>query len=98
MRFAPKLTARILLAAALSATAISAAEARSPDNLSNKVTSIPAQTTEHRHERQSDATTRPQNATLKTGVTSKAQDLAVFALIGLGIIGLLWIRRHTSEL
>jgi len=26
------------------------------------------------------------------------QDLSLFGVLGLGIIGLLWIRRHTSEL
>jgi hypothetical protein len=30
--------------------------------------------------------------------TASAQDLSIFAVISLGVIGLLWIRRHTSEL
>jgi hypothetical protein len=30
--------------------------------------------------------------------TPSMQDLSLFGILGLGIIGLLWIRRHTSEL
>lgn len=30
--------------------------------------------------------------------TPSIQDLSLFGVLGLGIIGLLWIRRHTSEL
>jgi hypothetical protein len=30
--------------------------------------------------------------------TASAQDLSLFGVISLGIIGLFWIRRHTSEL
>lgn len=29
---------------------------------------------------------------------ASALDLALFGVIGLGVLGLLWIRRHTSEL
>jgi hypothetical protein len=30
--------------------------------------------------------------------SASAQDLSLFGVLALGIIGLLWVRRHTSEL
>jgi hypothetical protein len=30
--------------------------------------------------------------------TSSVQDLSIFGVISLGILGLLWVRRHTTEL
>ena len=43
---------------------------------------------------QSDAPRVPVTA----GNTTSAQDLSLFGILALGIIGLLWIRRHTAEL
>ncbi len=31
-------------------------------------------------------------------MNTSAQDLSIFGVISLGVIGLFWIRRHTSEL
>lgn len=33
-----------------------------------------------------------------TPIVASPQDLSIFGVISLGIIGLFWIRRHTSEL
>ena len=34
----------------------------------------------------------------RSGLQASAQDLSLFGVLALGIIGLLWVRRHTSEL
>ena len=43
------------------------------------------------------STTTPLNAQSPAAATSAA-DLSLFGILALGIIGLLWVRRHTSEL
>jgi len=48
----------------------------------------------------SDAPTSPQSLALTRAEshTSSVQDLSIFGVISLGIMGLLWVRRHTTEL
>ena len=86
MRYAAVLIVTVLLAVTGPARGAS-----SSNILSNKV----ASTTEQSAERTQDPAS---GSAVFNERSSKAQDFAVFGLIGLGIIGLLWIRRHTSEL
>ena len=56
----------------------------------------PAKPLEGRHEISVAGT--PQASARSNSQPASAQDLAIFGVIALGVIGLLWIRRHTSEL
>ena len=68
-------------------------------NMSTKMPSKVELTTERSFDPAVRKTARTQPSGVVTRETgSRVQEMALFGLIGLGILGLLWIRRHTSEL
>ena len=81
-------------AVATPTTAAVAAPATPPDTASSNLLSTGVTGTNH----ETPATVQHVAMTQAESHTSSVQDLSIFVVLSLGIMGLLWVRRHTSEL
>jgi hypothetical protein len=86
-----RVAAALILIAVLTGAMPAAAAAAAANGTTNNVTSL----TEVALEGGSHA---PTGDAARTEPRTTMQDIAIFGLISLGVLGLLWIRRHTSEL
>jgi len=76
------------------ATAAVATPGTPPDTASSNLLSTGVTGTNH----ETPATVKHVAMTQAESHTSSVQDLSIFVVLSLGIMGLLWVRRHTSEL
>lgn len=88
------LPGKVAYADGAAAQADAVAPATPPDTASSNMPESSAFSTN----RETPATVQRVAMTQAESHTSSVQDLSIFVVLSLGIMGLLWVRRHTSEL
>lgn len=86
-----RVSAALILIAVLTGAMPAATAAAAANGPANNVTSLTEVTLEG-------GSHAPTGDAASTEPRTTVQDIAIFGLISLGVLGLLWIRRHTSEL